>query len=163
MQQLRHSELLPLRIRLHKEQENICPILKKKFELSEMVIDHQHKRKNDPIGVNGDGLVRGCIHNNANVLEGKISNAYRRYGLHKHISLPDFLRNLATFLEQDNLPYIHPSEKEKPKKLKKQSYNQLRRVYNGRAKFPPYPKTGYITKPLTKLFECFGIEPQFYK
>jgi len=163
MQQLKQSELKPLRIRLHKEQNNVCPILKQEFDLSEMVVDHQHKQKqSDTNGVNGGGMVRGCIHNQANVIEGKISNTYKRYGLHKFIELPELLRNLADYLEQENLPYIHPTERTKPKKLKKRCYNTLKKSYKGRAKFPPYPKSGLLTKPLRTLFERYEIEPQFY-
>ncbi len=163
MQQLKQKDLKPLRIKLHKEQDNICPILKQEFDLSEMVVDHQHKyKKSDTNGVDGGGMVRGVIHNQANVLEGKISNAYRRYGLHKFISLPEYLRNLASYLEQENLSYYHPTEAPKPKKLKKRSYIQLRKVYVGRARFPDYPKSGLLTKPLAKLYEKYSIEPQFY-
>lgn len=163
MQQLKQSELKPLREKLHKEQKGICPILKQKFDIIDFVLDHQHKRVGDPIGENGDGLVRGCIHNQANVIEGKITNTYKRYGLHKFISLPELLRNLADYLEQDNLPYIHPSEKAKDKKLKKRSYNTLKKAYSGKAKFPPYPKSGKNTVPLRRLFERFNILPEFYK
>jgi len=163
MQQLKQSELKPLRIRLHKEQGNICPILKQEFELSEMVIDHQHKRKkSDSNGDDGGGMVRGCIQRQANVLEGKFTNAYYRYGLHNYVSMPEFLRSLADYLEQDNLPYIHPTEKEKGKKLKKRCYNVLKKAYTGRAKFPPYPKSGMLSKPLRRLFEAYDIIPDFY-
>ena len=162
MKQLKNSELKPLRIKLHEEQNHICPVLNQKFDHVEMVIDHQHKRIADPIGVNGDGLVRGCIHNQANVIEGKITNTYKRYGLHKFIPLPELLRNLADYLEQDNLPLIHPSEKKKPKKLTKRSYKVLKRVYNGKGKFPEYPKSCLLTKPLKTLFKRFGVEPKFY-
>jgi len=162
-QQLKQSEIKPLRIGLHKQQGSICPILKQKFDVSEMVIDHQHKnKKTDVNGVDGGGMVRGCIHNQANVIEGKISNTYKRYGLHKFVSLPELLRNLADYLERENLPYIHPSEAPKPKKLKKRSYNVLKKRYDGKAKFPPYPKTGKLTKPLVKLFEKYNIKPDFY-
>ena len=163
MKQLKQSELKPLREKLHKEQDNTCPVLKIKCDISEMVIDHQHKRVDDPIGVNGDGLVRGCIHNQANVIEGKITNTYKRYGLHKFMPLPELLRSLADYLEQDNLPYIHPSEKAKDKKLKKSSYNTLRKAYKGKARFPPYPKSGKLTVPLANLFERFNVLPDFYK
>jgi len=163
MQTLKQTDLKPLREKLHDEQHGICPILKQEFDVEEMVIDHQHKKKSDPIGENGGGLVRGCIHNQANVIEGKITNTYKRYGLHKFISLPELLRNLADYLERDNLPYIHPSEIEKPKKLKKHSYNALKRAYVGRAKFPAYPKSGKLTAPLKRLYERFNIMPEFYK
>jgi len=164
MKELKQKDLNPLRAQLHNEQNGICPILKQQFDVSEMVIDHQHKyKKSDPNGVDGAGMVRGCIQYQANVIEGKVSNAYKRYGLHKFISLPDLLRNLADYLEQENLPYIHPDEVEKPKKLMKSSYNLLKSSYNGKAKFPAYPKSGKITKPLERLFEAYKIDPQFYK
>lgn len=162
MIQLKYSDLKKVRAEIHKRQDFICPILKQKFETKAMVVDHQHKRKDDPIGVNGDGLVRGCIHNRANVIEGKIVSAYKRYGLNKFLPLPDLLRNIADYLEQENLPLIHPTEKKKPKKLTKRSYNALKRVYTGRSKFPIYPKSGLLTKPLKKLFEDFSVEPEFY-
>lgn len=163
MQQLKQADIKPLREKLYKEQNGICPILKQKFDISDGVLDHQHKKVNDPIGLDGGGLIRGCIHNQANVIEGKITSTYKRYGLHKFISLPELLRNLADYLEQENLPYIHPSEKVKEQKLKKQSYNALKRAYKGKAKFPPYPRSGKLTAPLRVLFERFDVLPNFYK
>lgn len=163
MQQLKQSDLSPLREKLHREQDNTCPVLKQEFDVTEMVIDHQHKRKSDPIGENGGGLVRGCIHNQANVIEGKITNTYKRYGLHKFMPLPELLRSLADYLEQENLPYIHPSEREKPKKITKRSYNALKKVYTGKAKFPAYPTSGKLTAPLRRIYERFNVTPDFYK
>ena len=155
MQQLKQSDLAPLREKLHKEQDETCPILKQKFPVEEMVIDHQHKKSSDPIGLDGGGLVRGCIHNQANVIEGKITNTYKRYGLHKFIELPELLRNIADYLEQENLPYVHPSEREKTPKLKKRSYNALKKVYTGKAKFPAYPRSGKLTAPLRRIYEKY--------
>ena len=163
LRQLKQSEIKPLREKLYKEQDGICPILKQKININDATLDHQHKRKGDPIGIDGGGLIRGVIHYLANVIEGKITNTYKRYGLHKFISLPDLLRNLADYLEQENLPYIHPSEKAKEKRLKKTSYNLLKKTYTGKAKFPPYPKSGKMTAPLKRLFERFDILPAFYK
>ena len=161
--QLKQSDIKPLREKLYKEQNGICPLLKQKIDIKDTSLDHQHKRLSDPIGLDGAGLIRGCIHKQANSAEGKIVNIYKRLGLNKFILLPNFLRNLADYLERDNLPYIHPSEKSKSKKLMKSSYNHLKSVYSGKAKFPRYPRSKLLTKPLEKLFERFKIEPKFYK
>ena len=71
-EQLKQSEILPLKKMLHKQQKKICPIMNQKFPLSEMVLDHQHKTKKEIIGKNGAGLVRGSIQKQANVIEGKL-------------------------------------------------------------------------------------------
>ncbi len=164
IRQLKQSELAPLREDLHTLQNNVCPIIKQEFPIEEMTIDHQHKqKKSDENGVNGGGLVRGCIHFQANAFEGKVTNAYKRCGIHKFLPLPLVLRRLADYLEQPNLPLIHPSEKPADKKLKKTSYNLLRKTYDGKAKFPAYPKSGKLTAPLKKLFDKYNIKPEFYK
>lgn len=162
LKQLKHKDIKVLREQLYNEQNGICPILKQEFSKDQFSLDHQHKRKNDPIGINGDGLIRGCINIQVNAFEGKILGAYKRCGLHKLISLPALLRNLADYLDQENLPYIHPSDREKPKRFMKRSYNALKGVYNERKKFPEYPETQFLTKPLKKLFKQYNINPEFY-
>jgi len=168
LKQLKTSEVKNLREKLHKEQNEICPICKEKIEYSDTTLDHQHKLfKDQEIGENGAGLCRGVICRNCNSWEGKITNSYRRLGLHKKdISLPELLRNLADYLDQDNLPYIHPTEKPKDKKLKKSSYNKLvKELKNSeyRKKIPVFPKSGKLTKELEKLFTEFSIQTEFYK
>jgi hypothetical protein len=166
LRQLKQKEIKSLKIHLHKKQKRICPILGTKFKASKMVLDHQHKTKKEKIGKNGAGLARGAIHFQANVLEGKITNAFKRYGLAKFgITLPDFLRNLADYLERENLPYIHPNEKPPKKKLMKRSYNKLRKLYDKKpikSKFPDFPKSGKLIKPLEKLYNHYGLQPEFY-
>lgn len=163
--QLEGKDLKKFRIKVHKKQKCKCPILNKKFPVEDMVVDHQHMTKAETIGINGAGLVRGVIHRQANVLEGKITNAYKRYGLEKMMPLPKFLRNLAKYLEQENLPIIHPSEKPKAPKLKKSSYNAIVRLArsNGCRKIPPYPKSKKLTVALKALYETYGVEPEYYK
>ena len=58
---------------------------------------------------------------------------------------------------------LHPTEAPKLPKLKKSSYNKLKKVYDGRAKFPPYPASKKLIKALEKLFKKYNIEPKFYK
>ena len=120
-----------LRKQLHIEQNFICPILKKVFDQTEMTLDHKHKRKNDPVGPNGDGLCRGVIHNNANALEGRILKDFVRTGVSKHISIVDFLRNLADYLETPPMEqiYVHPTEKLKTPAMNKNDYNKIKKYW----------------------------------
>ena len=94
----------------------ICPILKQKINAQNAVFDHKHKTKAEKIGEDGKGLLRGVLHFQANSWEGKVTNAFKRYGLHKfEISLPEALRNLADYIESPPMKpeYIHPNEREK--------------------------------------------------
>jgi hypothetical protein len=120
-------------------------------------LDHHHKKR-----VKGTGQIRGVVCSNCNVFLAKSENNAVRYGI-SHDELPDILRSMANYLERKQYELIHPSEKTQEPKLQKTSYNVLKRVYNGKARFPPYPKSGKMTKPLRKLFKHFKIEPKFYK
>lgn len=146
----------------HTEQQYICPVLKQPHPLERCVMDHQHKRKDELPDESGKGLCRGVIHNQANSFEGKVSNAYKRYGLDKLIDLPSLLRNLADYLESNKIhcdtKYIHPNEEPKQPKLTKQSYNRLKKVC--KTKIPLY--TGNYTKTLQLLFEKYKITAEFY-
>lgn len=171
MKQLKQSDLKKIRKKYHKKQKGICPVLKQKFPESEMVVDHKHKKKSDKIGEDGKSLVRGVIQRQANVIEGKLTNAYTRYGLQKFdVSLPDFLRNLADYLENPPLlkkKFIHPSEAPKPKKLMKSSFNKLIKelTLSGcpKNKLPVFPKSGKMTIKLASLYEQFNVIPGYYK
>ena len=131
-----------------KKQNEKCAILKQRIDLKEAVVDHCHKLKKQKPGPNGRGLVRGILHFQVNSLEGVIVKKYKRYGVDKLIPLPEFLRNLASYLECPPIPqkYIHWTEKPKAPILKKSDYNRIRKYYfliHPRAKkIPPYPKNG---------------------
>lgn len=167
------KELKELRSTLHQAQDGICPIMAISIPLENMVIDHQHRRnKEEAIGNNGAGLIRGAIQRHANALEGKITNNWRRYGMDKFdISLSDFLRNLADYLDRDNFNIIHPSEMPKPKIVTKSSYNRLKKAVGDRQSFPEYrtrktkktvKNAQKLTKPLKALFEKYEIKWKFY-
>ena len=158
--QITHSQMKELRFKQLLKQGCICPILKQVIEFEDSVLDHKHKRKDEPIGENGKGLLRGVLHFQANSWEGKVTNAFKRYGLHKFgISLPDALRNLAKYIESPPMPpiYIHPDEKEKAKKLGKRDYNLICKyyfqIYPRRKKLPEYPKSGKTNKMFEELLE----------
>ena len=161
--QLKASDIKPLKEKWHTEQNGICPILKKEYPLDKFVIDHLHKLKSEEAGIDGKGCCRSAIEFRANALEGKITNNFKRLGLDKEIDLPSFLRNLADYLEnnhlQDDILYIHPNEKPKESTVSKKNYNKLKKVYSGKAKFPEYPNSKKLTKPLEKLFKEYEIEP----
>ena len=158
---VKYSELKKLKKIHHKEQKYTCPILELKFHNSLMCVDHVHKRKNDKIGgENNLGLIRGIIHKNVNSFEGKVTNAYKRYGLFKYIDLPTLLRNLAYYLENPPLiplNYIHPTEAPKKEKIGKRKFNKLIKhyfkIYPNKRKLPEYPKSGKITKQLEQDFK----------
>ena len=161
--QLKSNDLKPLKEKWHAEQDSICPILKKEFPLEKMCIDHLHKLKSEEPGVDGKGCARGAIEFRSNALEGKITNNFKRLGLDKEIDLPSFLRNLADYLENnhlnDDVLYIHPTEVLREPKISKKNYNKLKKLYAGKAKFPEYPSSGKLTKPLEKLFKEYDVEP----
>lgn len=171
LKQLNYPEKDKMRKKQWLRQKKRCAILNKKIELAVASLDHQHKLKAQISGPNGRGICRGILHNNCNVVEGKIAKAYKRYGLHKYITLVEYLRNLADYLENPpmkrlKVQYIHPSEAPKVPKLKKASYNKLKKYFKQKKtnkKFPEYPKSGKLIKTLKVLFNEAKLIPQFYK
>jgi hypothetical protein len=164
VKQLKQKDIKALREKWHEDQSKICPLFGNEYSHDEMTLDHFHALKSDgPDEKTGRGLCRGSIHKQANAIEGKITNAFRRYGGDKHIDLPTFLRNLADYLESNKShtdeKYIHPTEEPKSPKLMKSSYNKLVKAVNGKQKVPAY--TGKFTKGIERLFEKYKVEPQF--
>ncbi len=77
-------------------QPKSCPLLLRKT--SDWVVDHCHK----------SGMVRGVVSRVGNSLLGKIENfAYRRCQVSQS-HLPDVLRGIADYLEQEQLDVLHP-------------------------------------------------------
>lgn len=160
--QLKASDVPKYRKKILKEQEGLCAICKTCLKNCKGVsLDHQHKTKAEKIGVNGAGLVRGVLCRDCNVFEGKIWNNSKRYG--KFDNLPEFLRNLADYLEKENYPYIHPKEKPPIQKVSKRQYNKLVKAYKEqntlKAKLPEFPGKRKPSKKLLSLFERFKISP----
>jgi len=166
---LKQKDLKQLREQIWLENNKICPLLNIEIPLNKAVVDHIHKLKNEEISEQ-KGTIRNVIEFRANAIEGKITNIWKRYfgsDESKHpISLPQFLRNLADYLEKgayqkDGKYYVHPTEI-KNEKISKRQYNKLKKAYeqsNKKKKFPEFPKTGKLTKPLEKLFKEFEINP----
>ena len=164
--QINQKDLKKIRAFFHKKQDEICPILKMKFPIEDMVCDHQHHKNSINLGKPEEaGLIRGIIQRQANSIEGRISGAFIRMGLHKFdITLPEFLRNLADFIENPpltHLKYIHPSEKPKPKRLKKNYPNRKIPscfVYNTQDR-----RGKKLTKTIEKFYKEFELKPSFLK
>ncbi len=154
IKQLKNKDIKPLREQILKEQNEICPICKKK--INSPVLDHHHSKK-----VKGTGQIRGVVCLGCNIMIGKVENNCMRYNISQQ-ELPVVLINISEYLEKDQYPYIHPSEKTPEPKLKKSSYNKLKKVYSGKAKFPEYPKSKKLIKPLKKLYKKYKLEPEFY-
>ena len=146
-----------------------------------MVVDHLHSKHAKILNLRNAGCVRGVIHKQANSFEGKMTNSMIRMGLHKiDISFPDLLRNMATYLEQPALPYLHPSEAKKPKKVMKKSIKKLIKLFTKKYPHRKIPeviifkkytkgkkkgqeKKKQLTKGLKRLYKEFGLKPEFYK
>lgn len=171
--QLKSTEIKSLRNWiLHKKQDNKCLICGN--EPKRPCLDHDHKKR-----IKGTGLIRGVLCSTCNVFIAKSENNCVRYGI-KIKDLPTILRSVADYLEKDQYPYIHPSEKPKDKHLKKNSIKKLRKFFehryphrkvpeqlkfhlfkSGKKKGKEQPKK--LTKFLETLYKEFSLEPDFKK
>jgi len=179
---MKQSDIKLLRDKLWEQNNGVCPLLNIEISKDKTVLDHIHKLKNENASEQ-KGTIRNAIDFRANAIEGKITNAYKRYfgaDEEKHpIQLSAFLRNLADYLEKGAYMdehgnyYVHPNEKPKPKQLSKRNYNKLKKIYEKetfnpfnpnmksrkKKKFPDYPKSKKLTKELKLLFEQYNIQP----
>ena len=161
-EQLTQSKIKDLREEILKKQNFKCAICGKELALENSVLDHQHKqRKSDKNGVNGDGLVRGVICQEDNLSEGKIWNSMSRFqGARTPQDRINWLRKLIKYYEQEKYPYIHPTEKVKPKDVSKFNFNKMIKLFKEKypkRKVPSYPKSKKLTVQLKKLFDEFNI------
>lgn len=160
---LKTKDIKTIKQMLLEKQGYRCAICGKELTLENSVLDHQHKqRKSDKNGVNGDGLVRGVICQEDNLSEGKIWNATGRFqGARTPQDRINWLRNLIKYYKQEKYPYIHPTEKVKPKDVSKFNFNKMIKLFKEKypkRKVPCYPKSKKLTVQLKKLFDEFKIE-----
>lgn len=160
LKEITHKEFKELRHEQWSKQGKFCPILQQRIEYKDAVFDHKHKNKSEKIGEDGKGCLRGVIHSQVNSFEGKVTNSFKRYGLHKFdISLPEVLRNLAGYIENPPMKpeYIHPNERPKAKKLGKRDFNRIIKYYfqmfPRKRKLPLYPKSRKMNKEFEKMLE----------
>lgn len=159
LSQLEQKDLKKFREDQHEKQNRICPILNKEFPIEKMTVDHKHKRKDEDPDLDGKGLIRGVIEFRANSMEGKITKSWKRvFGNNAPISLPEYLRNLADYLENpplDHLKLIHPNEKVR-EYLMKSHYNKIKKWHLSKypnKKFPHYPKNKIMTDKWKRWIE----------
>lgn len=151
---LSHSQMVKLKESLLRKNP-YCPLCNE--EIKKPVMDHQHITSKEVLGANGAGLIRGVICNNCNQLLGKIENNSKRFLIK---DLPKFLENVVKYLEQDNLPYIHPLETKRLKiQVKKTDYNKAIKAfalkYNKTIQYTKnkFKYSKYLTKTLESLFD----------
>lgn len=149
--QLLSSQVKFIRDCLLEKQRGKCPLCGRAVEMP--TLDHYHGKKQF-----GSGLVRGVICNTCNRMTGVVENNLIRNGI-DYSDAPQFLRCLSDYLENKRERYIHPTEKIKNPKLMKSSYNKLVKAIGGKQKVPGY--NGKLTKQLEKLYEKYGITPEF--
>lgn len=115
-----------VREKLLKEQKGSCLITKKPIPKGKAALDHNHKTQ----------FVRGVLHTHSNVMLGKIENAWDRYMVWWcPVSLPEFLRGTADFLDREQpKDYVHPMFVKRLeiefKKLKEPKKNMLLSEYS---------------------------------
>lgn len=160
---IKYKDIHRVKEELLEKQNYKCPVSGVDLVMNkESVVDHQHRLfKNQPLGEDGAGLIRGVLQYQVNAWEGKVFNAFRRLGLHKfETSLPNMLINLGIYLERYGTDYIHPSELPKDKRLNKLTFNKINKLYveqYPRRKKLKYPKSCKATKKIKELAEQYNI------
>ena len=164
--EMKTSEIKLLKEKLWLANDKKCPVLNKEIDLSKMVLDHAHKRKDEEYDID-KGTIRESLDFRVNAVLGKLENSLKRTGLlyEEGFDIGTFLRNAAdyfdkgAYIDEEGYMYIHPREVHKTSIVSKKNYNKLKKLYLGKRKFPEYPKSKKLTLELQKLFEEYNIEP----
>lgn len=160
LRQIKSTEVKELREKILENQGFKCAICGKTLSEDDtgISLDHQHKlNKNQVIGTDGAGLIRGVLCRDCNVYEGKIWNNGTRYKQFKTVKERiEFLKQLIQYYENGTYPFIHPTEKVPEKSVSKRQYNKLKKAC---PKVPEYPKSTHLTKKLKELFDIYQINP----
>ncbi len=89
---LKRKDIKAYRLQQMVKGDNECPITKVTLDVSNAVLDHDHNT----------GYCRKVIDRNVNQLLGKIESNYKRFiGWRREAEMPDILRKLADYIEQD--------------------------------------------------------------
>lgn len=160
LRQIKSTEVKELREKILENQGFKCAICGKTLSEDDtgISLDHQHRlNKNQTLGTDGAGLIRGVLCRECNVYEGKIFNNGTRYKQFKTVKERiEFLKQLIQYYEAGTYPFIHPTEKVPEKSVSKRQYNKLKKVC---PKVPEYPKSTHLTKRLKELFDIYQINP----
>lgn len=166
---MKQKDIKPLKEKIWIKNNKKCPVLDKEIELDKIVLDHAHKR-NDEAYSESKGVIRESLDFRVNATLGKLENSLKRTGLiyTEGFNISQFLHNAADYFErgpyrdeEGNL-YVHPTEVTPEPKLMKRSYNELKKIYDKKAKFPEYPKSKKLTKQLKNIYEYYNMTPKFY-
>ena len=167
--QLNGDTARELRKDLYDRLHGFCPVLQIPIPFEQIVLDHKHKRKTDPIGPNGGGLVRGPLDFRVNSLEGIFLKKFKKSGLLGLIKYSDLLRGIAEYVDNPICPqyYIYPSEKPPADKLSKRDFDLIckwyRFAYPKRKKQPQYPPSGIKIKRVSVPGKSGKVERRAYK
>ncbi len=161
--QLKSKQIKFIRDSILSKQNGMCAICGKIPEMP--TLDHYHSSKH-----NGSGLVRGVLCNQCNRFVGVIENNALRNNI-CFSDIPSILRRLSDYVYESRYPYIHPNEAPKPDIVTKKSFNTLIKtmIESGyKKKLPVYrivknKNKQKLTVPLKKLFDKFGVQPEYYK
>jgi len=173
--EMKQKDIKILKEKIWLQNNKKCPILDVEVPLEKMVLDHCHKRNNEPYAED-KGTIRTALEFRTNAFFGKMENAFKRYGLDKEYNLSDVLRNAADYFDagaytdEEGYMYIHPNEVPKEPKISKRNYNKCKKMYEAeefipkrknqkKKAFPSFPKSGKLTKELSQLFSRFNIDP----
>lgn len=86
------ADIKRIRQLLYEEQQELCALTKLPVEFKDVHLDHAH---------DSEQLVRGVLHKAANMSLGKIENIAVRYLYWYPYTLPEFLRQVADYLEKE--------------------------------------------------------------
>lgn len=86
------ADIKRIRQLLYNEQNGLCALTKLPVEFTSTHTDHNH---------DSEQLVRGVLHKAANMSLGKIENIATRYLYWYPYTLPEFLRQVADYLEHE--------------------------------------------------------------
>ena len=86
------ADIKRIRQLLYEEQQGLCELTKLPVEFKDVHLDHAH---------DSEQLVRGVLHKAANMSLGKIENIATRYLYWYPYTLPEFLRQVADYLERE--------------------------------------------------------------
>lgn len=90
MRRLTAREVPVVKAAIIKQQGGVCPLCNRGLTVETGCMDHDHVT----------GACRGVLCRGCNGSEGKIKNAFARYGGGMRTDLVEFLRQLATYLER---------------------------------------------------------------
>lgn len=103
MEQLKTSQIAPVRAKMLAEQGGKCALCQQACLPAQAVLDHCHK----------EGFIRGVLHRSCNSLLGKLENNRARYGLGNDLAFAAFLKGVVPYLHSTKLKYnvLHPTFK----------------------------------------------------